>query len=871
MRAIQRLRQAGPALVGLLLAAAMPTAWAGASVAGDDHPRAAAREGRITHDKLSPELWPRDSTAVTADREPGPAEAEGVEVVVHGDVADASLVERIRRHAERLGHLSERHRQISLRVANRQALLAIADLDGVRRIERQWAPERFAGSVTSRAVRALAVEHGDRARTPLRSGDGQKLGILSDSFACTEQLLDDPDCNIDRRDSPNPVQLRGLSNQASDDLPKTIEIFADDVAGTDEGAATAELAYDIAPNSEFVFHTGFLSQGDFADGFERLCRSESAGGAGATAVVDDVLWPTEPMYQPGIIAQQATACVDAGVPVFSAVGNLGGNAFRQDYSDIDPANDGDFGDDFHDWGGDRAAVPVELNAGESFRVVLQWNQPWSTLAPDDSDRGPGIDLDLYIADDSEPDADDLVGACSGTLGRSVCQSIRDQVDDDGTPDADPYEILEFTAPRDDTFYLVVDHVDGSKDAIPQADGVPLEFRLVFLGLEDGRLDGEEVMPGPDRAATVYGHAAAAGVIAVGAVPWWTTLAFDPTRDDSPTDDIDVQPFSSRGGVRTQMFDAEGRFIGLERPQSPQFVAVDGTNNTFFGGDVPTNQDGEPDEFPNFSGTSAAAPNAAAVGMLLQEFAPDLSPGALERLLVKSATEVGGERGETAIRGAGLVDAQAAADAFPVAFAGRKRAVAPGETVTLDGSGSAARSGVAIETFQWSQTAGPEGELENGDSAQATARVPNNAETALTFQLTITDGDGGRDQHTVTLQPAAVLSPDSGEDDEGDGSSCFIATAAYGSPQAAEIDHLRALRDRVLARTLSGQLFVDLYYRWSPPVAVAIGERPRMRAAVRWGLRPLIAAVARPAEAALLFATISLLLGGLAARRPRSPQ
>ena len=49
-------------------------------------------------------------------------------------------------------------------------------------------------------------------------------------------------------------------------------------------------------------------------------------------------------------------------------------------------------------------------------------------------------------------------------------------------------------------------------------------------------------------------------------------------------------------------------------------------------------------------------------------------------------------------------------------------------------------------------------------------------------------------------------------------SCFIATAAYGTPMAEEIQILRRYRDEFLLQTLPGKLVVDCYYRWSPPIA-----------------------------------------------------
>jgi hypothetical protein len=48
--------------------------------------------------------------------------------------------------------------------------------------------------------------------------------------------------------------------------------------------------------------------------------------------------------------------------------------------------------------------------------------------------------------------------------------------------------------------------------------------------------------------------------------------------------------------------------------------------------------------------------------------------------------------------------------------------------------------------------------------------------------------------------------------------CFIATAAYGTPTAEQIDVLREFRDVVLLKNTLGSLSIALYYRLSPPVA-----------------------------------------------------
>jgi hypothetical protein len=62
--------------------------------------------------------------------------------------------------------------------------------------------------------------------------------------------------------------------------------------------------------------------------------------------------------------------------------------------------------------------------------------------------------------------------------------------------------------------------------------------------------------------------------------------------------------------------------------------------------------------------------------------------------------------------------------------------------------------------------------------------------------------------------------------------CFIATAAYGTPTAEQINVLREFRDVVLLESTAGSQFVTLYYRLSPPVADFIARSDFLRTLVR---------------------------------------
>jgi predicted secreted Zn-dependent protease len=75
--------------------------------------------------------------------------------------------------------------------------------------------------------------------------------------------------------------------------------------------------------------------------------------------------------------------------------------------------------------------------------------------------------------------------------------------------------------------------------------------------------------------------------------------------------------------------------------------------------------------------------------------------------------------------------------------------------------------------------------------------------------------------------------------KGNMTACFIATAAYGTPMAPEVDVLREFRDKYLLTNPVGRAFVKLYYKVSPPIAEFITEHPALKPIVRAGLVPAV--------------------------------
>jgi hypothetical protein len=67
-----------------------------------------------------------------------------------------------------------------------------------------------------------------------------------------------------------------------------------------------------------------------------------------------------------------------------------------------------------------------------------------------------------------------------------------------------------------------------------------------------------------------------------------------------------------------------------------------------------------------------------------------------------------------------------------------------------------------------------------------------------------------------------------------GGGCFIATAAYGTDTAKELDILREFRDMALLPNSLGAKLVSFYYKTSPPVANFISQCEVLRTVVRVG-------------------------------------
>jgi hypothetical protein len=70
-------------------------------------------------------------------------------------------------------------------------------------------------------------------------------------------------------------------------------------------------------------------------------------------------------------------------------------------------------------------------------------------------------------------------------------------------------------------------------------------------------------------------------------------------------------------------------------------------------------------------------------------------------------------------------------------------------------------------------------------------------------------------------------------------ACFVATAAYGTAMANDVELLRHFRDAMLQTTVLGELAVETYYTFGPAVAGGVGESELLRATARDALAPIV--------------------------------
>jgi probable HAF family extracellular repeat protein len=455
-----------------------------------------------------------------------------------------------------------------------------------------------AGLVTSESDASM---HADTARSIFGvDGTGIKVGVLSDSFATVASPITTMGQDIANGDLPaDTTILQDFSNAAMDQ--------------TDEGRAMVQIIHDSAPGASIAFATANFGQANFANNIIALAN------AGAKVIVDDVQYFAEPMFQDGVIAQAVNQVVANGAIYFSSAGNEGHAGYEAPFINGGTGILGGLTETFHDFGTTVSGVPstlLQINQTRDTTYSLQWANAAASASP-----GVGAITDLDFAGYSDPaGTNEIFHFTNNELG------------------GDPINDLTLNGAQ--TFYLRVGLTSGPA---PAALKIVAQDRRVTYGANTTNIND----------GTVYGHNSATGAIAVAAADYRRTPAF---AVSPPA----VESFSS-GGPTNIWVNAAGQILSSPQVRlTPAIAAPDGVNTSFFGDDT-TGADGDADSFPNFFGTSAAAPAAAAIAALLLQQRPGLSMPYLRSLLMNFAIDMDGATGGPFDfnTGAGLIQADKA--------------------------------------------------------------------------------------------------------------------------------------------------------------------------------------------------------------------
>ena len=153
------------------------------------------------------------------------------------------------------------------------------------------------------------------------------------------------------------------------------------------------------------------------------------------------------------------------------------------------------------------------------------------------------------------------------------------------------------------------------------------------------------------------------------------------------------------------------------------------------------------------------------------------------------------------------------------------------------------------TFEYVGGAAPEPVVDTAaEDAAAAAAAEAAAEAAAAAAEAAAAAAEAAAAATVTEpepEPEPVMVSQPAEEKKGGG--CLIATAAFGSEMAPQVQFLREIRDNKVLQTESGSAFMtgfnQFYYSFSPAVADYERENPAFKETVKLALTPMLTSLA----------------------------
>jgi hypothetical protein len=622
------------------------------------------------------------------------------------------------------------------------------------------------------------------------SGRGVTVGILSDSYDCyaayaipangiplgghngyanENNITTTAEQDVTNGDLPSGVVVNEESPTSTPKASNSCFAFGtDQLPFADEGRAMMQIVHDVAPNAGLAFYPAIFGQADFASGVELMAAN------GANIIADDVGYFEEPFFQDGIISQAITNVKGAGVAYFTAAANNA--AFAYD-NPTDPkaaavnplsfptpgTGEGGAAEKLLNFdatgGGTTNLLHVTLGTlqpGEFVAIVVQWDQPFVTSAPNSGGATSQIDVCLKnITGNNVIGNDDntLSALTTGCTGPNALASDALQVILIGNPASNAGDSLA------SSFDIQIGLANNTpaphriKVAV-EGNGLGITMSPFFTG----------------SAPTIQGHSMSADAITVGAALYFNTPACGTTP-------ATLEPYSSFGGDAT-IFDANGvRLATQQVRQKPDLVGPDGGNDTFLGQNIgaKTSQTAacvNGTQFPNFRGTSAATPHVAAVAALLLEANPNIAPDQLYAILRGSTLSMAPASANAV--GTGFIQADMAAIHSPAA-------APPAPVLTLASTSVAVG---ASDTLTWTssnnQGCTASGAWSGAQASNGQMTISPTAVGTQTYTLFCTNQAVGAGPPTsVTLNVTAAVAPSSGGSHGGGGMDLTALLALSG--------------------------------------------------------------------------------------------
>ena len=513
---------------------------------------------------------------------------------------------------------------------------------------------------------------------------------------------------------------------------------------TDEGRAMMQIVHAVAPGANLAFYTGDNSEADFANGIGALAA------AGAQVIVDDLGYFDEPFFEDGIVAQAINTVEANGTAYFSAAGNDGGTPSYQNLSPVFNTIEGPGSEqvgeallNFDTSGATTTAyLPITvppIPPGDFLAVVVEWDQPYvtgCTATPSSLCTGAVSQIDVCITggtgSDTITDYDGNTTSCSGPSPVGT----------------DPYQVMIIGNPANAAGNSAQQNLNI---VVGIANNTQQPGRILVAVEDDGL--GSTITQFANNGPTLQGHPGAAGAAAVGAAFYFDT----PRCGTTPAT---LESFSSAGGAPILFSTAGARLATPVFRQKPDFVAPNGVNDTFLGFTLASSGvtggllnttiaecQNNPD-YPNFFGTSAAAPHAAGIAALFLQANSAATPTQIYGALRNSALPMTGAT-PNFNSGYGFIQADAALALIPPA--------AP--TLTL---GAASIATGASTTIKWSSL----------NATSCTASGSWSGTLATSGSKTITPASAGNETFTLTCSNA------------GGTSAATSQTLSVGTPPAA---------------------------------------------------------------------------------------